>query len=545
MILRFIKLIRMKKWMKYGEENKIVKILKFTFAFLKNHWFLVAVFIIGLAVRTIYLNDTIAISKDQIDHIQWAKEIFTNGHIWHGARMRGGNGATEVFLGPFYIYLLSLPAIIGRGYFLLPTILNGLLNTFSIFLIYYLTNIITNSKTAGIISAILFAFSTAFVVASRTVWNPWYLPFFVLITFISFIKLVQGKEKFLFIFILFLSFSTQLHASALLFIPAFILLWFVYRIKIKHKIIWLYAWLGLIISYLPMIYHELKHHFENFRNLLQIILNPSENGVEKVSFFQHFLYAVKKFSESFSISLDGRIYESAHGLALWFGSHFEKLFRYSAGIIFLFFCLFLLVKIFQKNHLNWKNNLLLVPIVTIFLFVLGSNFFSYELFVYYFATVLPITYIIIAYGLASLNKSIIGKIIMVSFLLFFSYINLNSFYFYIRARQHRAIVPASELMNPDMILKDQIDLLDYVKKDSLNQGARFDFLLNWGPVNSANAKTYHYLINLKDINVKEDNDVIYLIIDPRIKPLDDTLNGKKVLLDRVFGSIRLIKYQTQ
>lgn len=526
---------------------KKIEALKNSFiAFLKNNWFLIIIFIIGLVVRTIYLNDTIAIGKDQIDHIRWANDIFANyGYIWHGARMRGGNEATEVFLGPFYIYLLSLPAKIGGGYFLLPTILNGLLNAFSIFLIYYLTKIITNSKTAGIISAILFAFSTAFIVASRTIWNPWYLPFFVLITFISFIKLIQGKEKFLIVFILFLSFSTQLHASALLFVPAFILLWFFYRIKIKHKMIWLYAWLAFIISYLPMIYHELKHHFENSRNFLYIILNPSENDVEKVSFFRHFLDVVKKFSESFSSSLDGRVYESAHGLVSWFGSHFEKSFRYSAGIIFLFLCLFLLMKIVKKNHLDSEKNLLLVPFATIFLFILGANFFGHELFVYYFATVLPITYIIIAYGLAGLNRSIIGKVIMVSFLIFFSYVNLNSFYFYVKARQHRAVVPASELMNPDMILKDQIDLLDFVIKDSLSQGAKFEFLLNWGPVNSANIETYYYLINLKDINIKENNDIVYLIIDPRIKPLDDTLNDKKILIDRVFGSIRLIKYQIQ
>lgn len=527
-------------------QNLVKKINKDKFiAILKYNWFLFVLFIIGLVVRVVYLNDTIAISKDQVDHIRWTEEIFSNhGYIWHGARLRHGDEAIKVFLGPFYIYLLSLPSKIGGGYFFLPTILNGLLNALSIFLIYYLAKLITSNKLVGYISAILFAFSTAFIIASRTLWNPWFLPFFVLIMLISFVKLTQGKEKYLIVFVLFLSFSTQLHASVVLFIPAFMLLWYIYRIKIKHKILWLYAGLALIISYFPMVYHELKYRFENLRNLYQIIFNL--DTVPKVNHVRNFLSTIKKFTESFSISLDGRAYESAWGLALWFGRYFENSFRYSAGVVFIIICLILLITIFRKkNHINWRNNLLLIPIVVIFVFLLGTNFFSSELYLYYFVAILPLAFIIIAYTLSLLDKNIIGKILVILLLIFFSYVNLSSFYEFVKARRHRAEAKASELMNPDMILKDQLDLLDFIKEDSLNQGARIEYWLNWGPVDSANAETYHYLINLKNVNVKEDNNVVYLIIDPRIKPLDDKLNGKIILLDRVFGSLRLIKYQVQ
>lgn len=514
------------------------------FAILKNYWFLILIFIVGLIVRIVFLNDTIAISKDQVDHIQWAQEIFKNhGYIWHGARLRGGSESVEVFLGPFYEYLLALPAKIGHGYFLLPTLLNVFLNSVSIFLIYYLAKLITRNKTAGIISAILFAFSTAFVIASRTIWNPWFLPFFTLITFIAFVKLTQGKEKFLVIFILFLSFCTQLHASALLFVPIFLILWLVFRIKIKQKILWLYSLLALTLSYLPMIYYELTHHFVNFRNLLQVTLHPAQNGMEKFVFFPRFINSVKKFTESFSISLDGRVYESAWGEALWFGHHFEKLLRYSAGATFLFICLFFLVNILRKNYREWRKNLLLIPLVAIFIFLIGSIFFSYELFVYYFATILPLAYVIIAYVLAQAQRNTAGKIAVIGLLIVFSWINLNSFYFYVRARQNRASASASELMNPDMILKDQIELLGFVKNDSLNQGVQFDYWLNFGPVNSASQETYRYLINLMNIKIKEHDDIVYLIVDPRIKPLDNRLKGKQVFTDRIFGSLRLIKYQ--
>lgn len=513
-------------------------------AFWSQYWLIILISLVGLIVRLVYLTDTIAIAKDQSDHIQWAMKLFENhGYLWHGPRLRGGDAGISSYLGPFYIYLLAIPAKLGHGYFLLPTALNGVLNAISIFLIYYFAKQITDNETVGYISAILFGFSTTFIVASRTIWNPWYLPFFVLIMFISFVKIIKSEERYLPLFALFLSLNSQLHASTVLFIPTFVFLWFVFKIKIKNKLLWLYSIILVALSYGPMIYHELTNNFENLRNLYVIMFNSTDFGEKKLSYFARLATTVKKFTESFSLSLDGRVYESSWGQALWFGQHYERIIRYYLGAGFLVFAFVLLAAFIVKDYRSKKYNLMIVPLLAVLLFIPGANFFGYDPFLYYFVAALPLAYIVIAYALAKISKNIVGKVLVTLLMVLFLYVNLSSFYYYVVARQNRAEYSADEISNPDMLLKDQLDLMDFVKQDSQSKGAKFDYWFYWANVASANPDTYNYLASLKGITPIDNSDVVYLIVDPAKKPLENILNGKTVLLDKTFGSIRLIKYQ--
>lgn len=515
--------------------------------FIKNYWLILSIFLIGLILRLIYLHDTIAIGKDQVDHISFAHQIWENhGYIWHGARVRSGTNAAgqnlEVYLGPFYAYLLFIPALINKWSFYLPTLLSAFLGAVSIPLIYYLAKLTTNNKAVANIAALFFSLSTAFVIASRTIWNPYFLPFFMLITIISFMKLIKGNQKYLIIFVLFMSFCTQLHASSVLIIPAFVVLWFIYDIKIKNWLIWLYSGLALVISYLPMIYHELKSHFENISNFYQVVFHSSAYGADQIGYLQNLgLIIGRKFVESFSMTLDGRVYESAWGLSIWPNNILEKFYRYSVGEIFILVCLIILISIIWKRKIiAWRSNLLLVPLAFFFSFLIGSMFFKYELYMYYFATIIPIAYIILAYILVWLwSKHILGKIFTIIFITFFCYINLFSSIGYIVARQHRASVKVSEFMNPDMLLKDQYDVLNFIKSDSLNAGARIEYYCN----NVSDIEVYNYLVNLESINKTNNSNTIYLIISPRFRQTGNRLDGRKVLIDQIFGSLRLVKYQ--
>jgi len=335
--------------------NKYIKNINrdIFFAFFKNNWYLIFLFTFALIVRTIYSNYTVAISVDQVNYFTWAKELFKNhGYIWHGAIMRGRfcNGQQiDPFLGPFFIYLLALPALIGHWNFYFNSAFSGLLGAMSVVLLYYLVKLITSNKTAGYIAATLLAFSTTFIVSSRTIWNPFFLSFFVLVMLISFVKLIQGRERYLLIFILFLSLITQIHASAFLFVPAFILLWFVFKIKIKQKILWLYAALLAILSYLPMIYHEIKYHFENSREIFQIIFKPAEclSHSIKAGYFQTIDQTFRQFFNSLMISLTGRVYESSWGL--WQDRGLEGLFLRFLAILIIILVLLIIVENFRKK----------------------------------------------------------------------------------------------------------------------------------------------------------------------------------------------------
>jgi len=185
-----------------------------------------------------------------------------------------------------------------------------------------------------------------------------------------------------------------------------------------------------------------------------------------------------------------------------------------------------------------SKKLIFIPIIICLLFILGANFYSYELWDYYFIAIIPLVYIILAYGLTKLWVNITGKIFVILVLSVFSIFNLRSFVNYVDARMNRA--ESNELINPDMLLKDQLDLLDFVKIDSTDAGgARFEYVLQ-----SANGvEVYNYLINLVKVKTRPGGDIIYLVVDPRTLNLKDKLKGYKILLDQNFGSLRLIKYQ--
>ena len=94
-------------------------------------------------------------------------------------------------------------------------------------------------------------------------------------------------------------------------------------------------------------------------------------------------------------------------------------------------------------------------------------------------------------------------------------------------------------MNPDMLLKDQYNLLDFIKNDNLNHGARIEYVLD----NVSDVEVYNYLINLKSINKTENSNIAYLIVSPRFKDVGSRLGGHRVLIDQIFGSLRLVKYE--
>lgn len=507
---------------------------KFIFGILINNWYLILLFIAGLVLRTVYLSNIVGAGFDQVNHLTWAREIFSNhGYLWHGAENRRAicNGQlVNPFLGPFYIYLLIIPALFNHWNFLFASVMNAILNAVAIFFLYYLTKLITKSKTAGLIAATLFTFSTAFIISSGIIWNPFFLPIFIFITLIAFVKLIQGKERYLLVFILFLSLCTQLHASIFLFIPVLMLLWLIYKIKINRKILWLYGGILLIISYLPMIYHELINRFENSLKYYKLLFNSSGCGGEKLGYFHKIIHTVKGFFISLSTSLNGKVYETIWGD--WKNQDLSKIFFYFLVILFLLLCLIIIIKTIKNlKNFHKEDNLLLIPVLLIFFFIVLSNFYSFTIWEYYYISVIPLVYIIFAYGFTKIMSNILGKIIVIALLTAFICLNVNSTVRYIQksVNRTRGNVPAI----------DQIELLDFIKNDSQNQGARIDYDLT----SKIDITGYQYFIDLHQIKTKLDGNIIYLIVHPKTIEVKDQLKGDEILIDKDFGNIRLIKYK--
>lgn len=179
----------------------------------------------------------------------------------------------NMYLGPLYYYMMSLPMAI---FWLSPLAAAGmvaLIGTTTVGLIYYLSRKWFGPVSA-IIAALLYAISPVTIIYSRSSWNPNPTPFFALLTILGLYQLNQTKN-FLWLGLIGASFAfaLQMHYLALILLPIIGVLYFYELVKlIKEKKSIKHPVLGTILGILvfltlmsPLVIFDLKHNFINYR----------------------------------------------------------------------------------------------------------------------------------------------------------------------------------------------------------------------------------------------------------------------------------------
>lgn len=503
--------------------------------FVQTNWIVLLLFVVAVVARLVFLRLTITIGVDSIDHMNFAKDMFSrHGYLWHGPQLRSAicEGREIVaFLGPFYVYLWAIPAAVSKWNFLLPSAFQALIGCLAVILYYVLALRVTKNIIAAAIVGVLMTFSTALIIADRTLWNPNVLPFFVAGSFVCFLELIKGRKWYLLPFAVFISLSSQLHASSWLFIPGFVVLWAIYKIKIKQWSIWLYSILLLIVSYLPLVIHEIINRAENSRDLYDLLFKLKSCAGKAIPFIDSVKRTKDVFASSFWTTISGRMYEAPWGM--WQDGALEKKFMYSLELVVLVLLIALFIELVFYNK-SKKYDLMWIPLVGSFVYICATVFYGNALYDYYFMTVIPLVYIVIAFYLGRLSKTIIGKSIVILIMGIFIFVNAGSFIKYIIARENRA--EASHLINPDMIWQDKLDLVNFIKSDAEDATVEINYQLE---VPIAN-RVFQYLLRQDGVLVGESK-IVYIIVEPRTKIVDiESIDGQ-ILFDKTFSTLRLIK----
>ncbi|MCX6731226.1 MAG: glycosyltransferase family 39 protein [Candidatus Roizmanbacteria bacterium] len=192
----------------------------------------------------------------------------------------------EVFLGPFYYYLVAPFLWIFQSNPIGLAIGVALLSMIATTAIYFIVSKIVSKKTAFLFS-IFIAFSALFVDIGRFSWNPNLLPYFSFITISLFFLALHGKRKLLYTFMFGILFglSFQLHHLAALLVVPVALYFFVFLFRKKD---WsalkvpLISLVGFIMTLAPFIVFELRHNFINMHNLFSLF--SKQNIVSSGSF---------------------------------------------------------------------------------------------------------------------------------------------------------------------------------------------------------------------------------------------------------------------
>lgn len=185
----------------------------------------------------------------------------------------------NMYLGPFYYYLMVLPLILSGLNPVGPAIMVGLLGIFSTYLIFLLGKRYFGFK-AGFLAGLFYAVIPIMVFGSRSSWNPNVIPFFVALLML----LYPAKQKIHSLFIGILTgIIFQLHYVALVF-PAVLLLRDFYLAWRGHH--WrpflVHAGLvlvGFLVATLPFWIFELRHNFINMQAFINYLASKS-SGVE-------------------------------------------------------------------------------------------------------------------------------------------------------------------------------------------------------------------------------------------------------------------------
>lgn len=182
----------------------------------------------------------------------------------------------EVFLGPFYYYLVSP--------FLALTRLNpvglaigvALISTVGIYFAYSIVRKSLSDKIA-LFFFFLATFSFELVRISRFSWNPNLLPYFSFVTVYFFVSSLKEKNKYTIrdtlLFGLFFGLSFQLHHLAGLLALPIALYFLICLIRRKTASLFVVPFVSLgmfLVTLLPVAIFELRHQFLNTRNLISV-----------------------------------------------------------------------------------------------------------------------------------------------------------------------------------------------------------------------------------------------------------------------------------
>lgn len=357
---------------------------------------------IAIMLRFVRLDEFITFLGDQGRDAIIMKRLITL-EDFPGIGPRSSVG--ELFLGPFYYYLMA-PAL---GIFQLnpigPVFGVALLSILGLISIFFILKREINYTTAMLV-IILATASYALTQLARFSWNPNLLPYFSFISLYLFYKtLYSNRIIFPILFGLFIGASIQLHYLMTLVFPG-MLIFFLYVIYVqKHTITFMYKKIILTIGsfvfiFAPMILFELRNSFLNTKGFLGIFAN-SRLQSEKTSFFERFI-------QSFSgISANGLYIELAGAQVLLF--MITMILLVVSGFIF-----------FKRQ----KHPFLLMNIIVLSIYLVLFSFVDVKRLIHYYTPVYVSFYFLIVFSLLSIKKQTIKTITVGIFVLTFLYFNL-------------------------------------------------------------------------------------------------------------------------
>lgn len=192
----------------------------------------------------------------------------------------------DFHFGPIYYYLLYPFAYLFNFSLYSLACASLFFSIATLMLSFYVIKKWWSSEPLAYITIIIMSLSILNFQLAKYGSNPNFIPFFSLLFFYSFERLVNKPNQVFFTILMSISFAvaTQLHLVPLLALSLVFIIAVTKRaLRFDLKNLLLFLSITIII-YSPYLYYEFTHHFENIRNLFQI----SENSLGLSKYFIRF-----------------------------------------------------------------------------------------------------------------------------------------------------------------------------------------------------------------------------------------------------------------
>ena len=246
----------------------------------RHHIILILIILIGILFRSYQLTERFLFAADG-DLYSWiVKDIVVNHHFRLVGQLTSAPG---IFIGPLFYYLLVPFFLLAKMDPLGVSLLGIIIGILTILSYYFVLGKLFN-KTTGLIAGFLHAILLSTVGFDRWIvptlptklWAIWY--FYVVI------KLTRGNFTLLPVLGILIGLIWHVHISLITTLAAVpVAIYLSKKIPTKKQIILFFV--GLIITSLPLILFEARHHFQQFFSLIENFTIPREepSGFKKFS----------------------------------------------------------------------------------------------------------------------------------------------------------------------------------------------------------------------------------------------------------------------
>ena len=225
---------------------------------IKKTWPILLILILAFLLRIYKLEELFYFTYDESVPAFVGRRLI----LWHHVPLIGGVTPFGFHLSPYFYWFLSVILGLGNLNPLAWGFIAALISIFTALLIYLVGSTLS-SKRVGFIAAVLWSFSYIANVYDRHFWALYWGPILSLIVLLCLIKIINGKEKFVYLLSVALAWGLAGDPSNLVFVFLTILAWIFFKIPFKKSTL---AGIFIIVfSFLPLVVFDLRHNFANTR----------------------------------------------------------------------------------------------------------------------------------------------------------------------------------------------------------------------------------------------------------------------------------------